>query len=275
MNNNDGAKVFSVWSKENAIKLPKKRELILEIIDQIASCFAAGSFYYFIVNFENITMDFVHDGLRDVLGMEPEEFTMEKCFERMHPEDLASMNEKESLVFDFFFNKIPKEDFFSYKTAYIMRIKHSNGTYKTLLHQASVFNASDDGKIEQSLCVHTDITHLNIPINHNVSFISTKKQSYHYAKNPEGYTIIDENIHGLEKILFKDIFTKREKEIIEILAQGKTFNEIANLLFISPHTSNTHKRNILSKSGCKNTPELIAKYYINSLFSNNSKLKDF
>ncbi|MBP0903491.1 LuxR C-terminal-related transcriptional regulator [Mariniflexile gromovii] len=268
MDNNDGAKVFSVWSKENDIKLPKKKELILEIIDQIASCFAAGSFYYFILNFENITMDFVHEGLRDVLGMEPEEFTMEKCFERMHPEDLASMNEKETLVLDFFFNKIPKEDFFSYKSVYVMRIKHNDGTYKTLLHQASVFNASNDGKIEQSLCVHTDITHLNIPINHNVSFISTKKQSYHYAKNDKGYTIINRENNSLKTILFKDIFSKREKEIIEILSQGKTFNEIAKLLFISPHTINTHKRNILSKSGCKNTPELIAKYYINGLFQN-------
>jgi len=266
MNKEDGDKVFSIWSKENSITLPKKKELILEIIDQIASCFAAGSFYYFILNFENIKMDFVHDGVTDVLGVEPKEFTMEECFKKMHPDDLAFMNEKEALVFDFFFNKIPKEDFFSYKSVYIMRIKHTDGTYRTLLHQASVFNASDDGKIHQSLCVHTDITHLNIPINHNVSFISTKKQSFHYAKNSEGYSIIDENKSALEKIPFKDIFSKREKEIIEILAQGKTFNEIAKILFISPHTINTHKRNILSKSGCKNTPELIAKYYINSLF---------
>ena len=266
MNKEDGEKVFSVWTERNSIYQPKKKELLLEIVDQIASHFAAGSYYYFVLNFENITMDYAHDGVMNVLGIEPEDFTMKKCFEKMHPEDLATMNEKEALVFEFFFNKIPKKDFFSYKTAYIMRFKHTDGSYRTILHQSSVFSASDDGKIEQSLCVHTDITHLNIPINHNVSFISTKKQSYHFTKNSGGYSIIDENKSALEKIPFKDIFSKREKEIIEILAQGKTFNEIAKILFISPHTINTHKRNILSKSGCKNTPELIAKYYINSLF---------
>lgn len=266
MNEADSAKVFSVWSERNSIYQPKKKELLLEIIDQIAALFAVGSFYYFVVNFENITMDFVHEGVRNLLGIEPEDFSMENCFERMHPEDLASMNEKEAVVFDFFFNQISSEDLFSYKTVYVMRLKHTDGTYRTFLHQASVFSVSNEGKIEQSLCVHTDITHLNIPINHNISFISSKKQSYHYAKNSGGYSIIDENCAGLNKIRFKDIFSKREKEIIEILAQGKNFNEIAKQLYISPHTINTHKKNILSKSGCKNTPELIAKYYVNTLF---------
>lgn len=265
MNKADSLKVFSVWNERNSILQPKKKELLIEIIDQIASLFAVGSYYYFVVNFENITMDFVHEGVRDNLGVEPEDFTMEYCFERMHPEDLASMNEKEAVVFDFFFNKITKEDLFSYKTVYVMRMKHADGTYKTFLHQSSIFSISNEGKIEQSLCVHTDITHLNIPINHNVSFISSKKQSYHYAKNSGSYAIIDENSPDLSKIHFNDIFSKREKEIIEILAQGKTFNEIAKQLFISPHTINTHKKNILSKSGCKNTPELIAKYYMNNI----------
>jgi DNA-binding CsgD family transcriptional regulator len=266
MNKADSAKVFSVWSERNSIYQPKKKELLVEIIDQIAALFSVGSFYYFIVNFENITMDFVHEGVKDLLGMEPEDFSMENCFEIMHPEDLASMNEKEAVVFDFFFNKIPREDLFLYKTVYVMRFKHSDGTYKTFLHQSSIFSVSDDGKIEQSLCVHTDITHLNIPINHNVSFISSKKQSYHYAKHSGTYSIIDENSADLFKIRFKDIFSKREKEIIEILSKGLTFNEIAKKLFVSPHTINTHKKNILNKSRCKNTPELIAKYYINDIF---------
>ncbi|MFV5702517.1 LuxR C-terminal-related transcriptional regulator [Flavobacterium sp. XS2P12] len=266
MNKEDGAKVFSVWSRENSINLPNKKELLLEIIDQVASLFAVGSFYYFILNFENITMDYVHEGIRNVLGIEPEEFSMEKGFEIMHSEDLATMNEKEAVVFDFFFNKISSEDLFNYKSVYVMRMRHTDGTYKTLLHQASVFSVSDDGKIQQTLCVHTDISYLNIPINHTVSFISSKKQCYHYSKKSGNYAIIHKNNSSLEKKSFKDIFTKREQEIVEKLAQGMKFNEIAKELFISPHTINTHKKNMLKKADCKNTPELIARYYIDSLF---------
>jgi len=124
MNKEDGEKVFSVWSKENSINLPNKKELLIEIIDQVASFFAVGSFYYFILNFENITMDYVHEGIRNVLGIEPEDFSMEKGFEIMHPEDLATMNEKEAVVFDFFFNKIAVEDLFNYKSVYVMRMRH-------------------------------------------------------------------------------------------------------------------------------------------------------
>jgi DNA-binding CsgD family transcriptional regulator len=266
MNKEDGAKVFSVWSKENSISLPNKKELLIEIIDQVASFFAAGSFYYFILNFENITMDYVHEGIHTVLGIEPGDFSMEKGFEIMHPEDLAYMNEKEAVVFDFFFNKIATEDLFNYKSVYVMRMKHTDGTYKTLLHQASVFSVSDDGKIQQTLCVHTDITYLNIPINHTVSFISSKKQCYHFAKKSGNYTLIHKNDATVEKKSFKDIFSKREREIIEKLGQGLNFNEIAKALFLAPNTINTHKKNMLKKADCKNTPELIARYYIDSLF---------
>jgi len=211
-------------------------------------------------------MDYVHEGIRNVLGIEPEDFSMEKGFEIMHPEDLATMNEKEAVVFDFFFNKIAVEDLFNYKSVYVMRMRHTDGTYKTLLHQASVFSVSDDGKIQQTLCVHTDITYLNIPINHTVSFISSKKQCYHYAKKSGNYAIIHQNNSSLEKKSFKNIFSKREKEIIAKLSQGMNYTEIAEELSIAPSTINTHKKNMLKKADCKNTPELIARYYIDSLF---------
>ncbi|MDP3311873.1 response regulator transcription factor [Lutibacter sp.] len=143
-----------------------------------------------------------------------------------------------------------------------MRLKHTNGTYKTILHQAQVLSASDDKKIQQTLCIHTDITYLNIPINHKLSLISTKRPSYYYSNESGCYSLENESILNLEKDCFKDIFSKREKEIIKLISKGIKFNEIAQQLFISPHTINAHKKNILRKSGCKNTPELIARCYV-------------
>ena len=57
----------------------------------------------------------------------------------------------------------------------------------------------------------------------------------------------------------KLIFTIREVEIIKHLSEGKTFKEIAEILFVSPNTINYHKKNILKKSGCKNTTHVIVK----------------
>jgi DNA-binding NarL/FixJ family response regulator len=58
-----------------------------------------------------------------------------------------------------------------------------------------------------------------------------------------------------------DDLTKREFEILGLVASGKTNKELAEFLFISVKTVETHKTHILEKLGLKNTTELI-KYAI-------------
>ena len=50
--------------------------------------------------------------------------------------------------------------------------------------------------------------------------------------------------------------TKREKEILILIAQGLTDKEIAEKVFLSPLTIITHRKNLLSKLGLKNKVEL-------------------
>lgn len=51
--------------------------------------------------------------------------------------------------------------------------------------------------------------------------------------------------------------TKREKQILQFLAKGKTSNEIAGELCLSPLTVDTHRKNLLNKFGAKNSAELV------------------
>ena len=51
--------------------------------------------------------------------------------------------------------------------------------------------------------------------------------------------------------------TEREKEIIIFSANGMSSNEMADKLYLSPHTINTHRRNIYKKLGINNIKELI------------------
>jgi DNA-binding NarL/FixJ family response regulator len=53
-----------------------------------------------------------------------------------------------------------------------------------------------------------------------------------------------------------DALTKREKEILILIAQGLTDKEIAEKVFLSSLTITTHRKNILSKLGLKNKVEL-------------------
>lgn len=51
--------------------------------------------------------------------------------------------------------------------------------------------------------------------------------------------------------------TKREKQILQMVAEGKTSMIIADELFLSPLTVDTHRKNLLQKFQAKNSTELI------------------
>ena len=55
------------------------------------------------------------------------------------------------------------------------------------------------------------------------------------------------------------VVTPREKEVLALLAEGKTTPEIADLLFISKLTVETHRRNLLQKFNVSNAASLIHK----------------
>lgn len=53
------------------------------------------------------------------------------------------------------------------------------------------------------------------------------------------------------------ILTERETEIIKLIAEGLTNIQIAESLFLSTHTINTHRKNIMSKLGVRNTAGIV------------------
>lgn len=53
------------------------------------------------------------------------------------------------------------------------------------------------------------------------------------------------------------VISEREQEIIKLIAEGYTNNEIAVKLFLSPHTVNTHRKNIMAKLGVNNTAAIV------------------
>jgi two-component system, NarL family, response regulator NreC len=54
-----------------------------------------------------------------------------------------------------------------------------------------------------------------------------------------------------------ELLTPRERELLQLLAEGKTTKEIASALNLSPHTVETHRANVLRKLNLNSLPELI------------------
>lgn len=64
-----------------------------------------------------------------------------------------------------------------------------------------------------------------------------------------------------------DTITKREKEIIKEVAEGLSTKEIAQKLFISQRTVETHRKNIVDKLGLSNFYSVITYSFRNELLN--------
>src|SRR3974390_1555474 len=54
-----------------------------------------------------------------------------------------------------------------------------------------------------------------------------------------------------------DLLTPREREILQLVVEGKSNKEVANMLNLSVYTVETHRSNIMEKLNLKGVPELI------------------
>jgi DNA-binding NarL/FixJ family response regulator len=64
------------------------------------------------------------------------------------------------------------------------------------------------------------------------------------------------------------LITRREKEVLLLISKGLTNKEIADKLFISTTTVDTHRKNLLAKFQVKNTASLISLATQNELLHN-------
>jgi DNA-binding NarL/FixJ family response regulator len=54
-----------------------------------------------------------------------------------------------------------------------------------------------------------------------------------------------------------DLLTDREREVLQLLGEGKSNKEAANVLGLSPSTLETHRTNLMQKLGLHNTAEIV------------------
>lgn len=63
---------------------------------------------------------------------------------------------------------------------------------------------------------------------------------------------VERNLFSTQNRFLYERLSKREKEIIRLISKGISSQKISNLLSISIHTVNNHRKNIISKIGKKN-----------------------
>ncbi|KXH81130.1 LuxR C-terminal-related transcriptional regulator [Chryseobacterium kwangjuense] len=132
---------------------------------------------------------------------------------------------------------------------YYGRMINKSGEYRWILLQ-SPLQYIINYEIKASFVVVYDLSHFiiqNLPL---LSIIDFSDNEVQYFKH------VDQDLHKID--IEKPHITKREKDVLTLMAQGFNTPEIAMKLFLSYHTVENHKRNLRKKTHTKTSAELIA-----------------
>jgi len=238
-------KLKQLWETENKTAIQGTLLPFINFNELINSLISIGPFYFYVVDFYDMSISYVSPSINDIHGFDPETVTFDDILNTIHPEDMSFVASAEETNLKFIYEVIGKENITSYKSNYSFRSKLKNGEYCLLNHQAIVLTTDDKGGFGKSLNIHTNISHITNINNNTISLIGLNG-------NPS-YT----DIKVLNSSNSYTFFSKREIEIIKHLSEGNTSFQIAIKLNISENTVKTHRRNINKKANCKNTSQLL------------------
>jgi DNA-binding CsgD family transcriptional regulator len=219
----------------------------LELHKKILDLFHVGRYYYYIVDWHKMELAYLSPEIEDILGYPGDDFDASFLMSLIHPDDHPTYLNNEAAVVDFL-QQLPNDKMLKYKMSYDYRIRTSNGNYIRILQQAIALQVDENNNLLFTLGVHTDISHLKKNNASVLSFLGIDGEpSYIDVKATKIYKPTPE------------LFTKREKEIISYVLKGYQSNEIAEILFISKYTVDSHRKNVLNKTNTKNTLEFAIK----------------
>jgi DNA-binding CsgD family transcriptional regulator len=246
-------KLKLVWEEGQKTTHEKTQLPLLDFNALISSIISIGPFYYYIIDFYDMSLSNISASIYDIQGFDPKTVTFDNILSAIHPDDMEFVSKAEAATVDFIYNQLGENAILNYKTNYSFRSKMKNGKYELLNHQAIVLTVDENGRFGKSLNIHTNINHIATKNNNTLSLLS--------LNNGPSYINIEITSEKEEYTSF----TKREIEIIKSISNGNTNKEIAKYLFISEGTVKKHRNNIYQKSGCKNAIEVVNKSILQGL----------
>ncbi|GBF34766.1 DNA-binding response regulator [Desulfocucumis palustris] len=91
-----------------------------------------------------------------------------------------------------------------------------------------------------------------------IQALHTVKANNYYLSSGIARTVINEYIHLIKSSDYTgSVLTARERQVLQLIAEGKTTVETASMLNLSKKTVEAHRSQIMNKLGLYNLPELV------------------
>lgn len=204
-----------------------------------------------IFNLTDFNIEYATPNCQEVLGFQvelnsPEFFEhLLRSFAPEHLQEIYEMTEKIKLLAPDLRNESGIESL-TFSVCGVKYIHPERGNIR-LLNRNVVLEFNEQNQPIKVLRIFQDISHLVKNdlfclrmeiIGRKITFLMSKRSD-------------------TKEYLKQDLLSEREKEILELIAQGKDTDEIAKILFISKVTINNHRQNMLNKIGAKDTTALV------------------
>ncbi len=212
------------------------------LISELEEMMKDNDQFFYIADIIQMKVLFTSSLSLQIIGIDPEEVTPYHFMEGAHKDDIHRLNLGRAKII-----RMAQELFIARKGCGLLttnyRFRNPSGGYSDILVQAYIYYTEIPYSTVFFLKVHT-----------NIDWHKKIRHGYHYyiGTDLSWFRYPDDDM-----LMKGNVFSDREFEIIRLIESGLNTDEIGNKLIISPNTVNTHRRNILEKSGKKSVAELI------------------
>ena len=199
----------------------------------------------YILNCLHEGYDYISDNITQLFGYGVEEyknFDLSRIVQSVHPEDVQYVMKAEMAFLEMCLSVKPEERKLL-KSSIDFRFQCKDGKFIHILQQKIILELTPEGNPALIMAMISDVSFMK---KNTCSFSISLFQDNKVWKD------ITPEVFKTENNL-----SKREREILKMLIKGLPSKVIADKLNISFHTVNNHRKNLLQKTKCQNTAELI------------------
>lgn len=233
---------------------PNLEDHIQKIID-LDEYLPYSSTFFCVTNTQDLTFEYVSKNYAACLGLDAKELKtrgMRYFWSRIHPDDIDSWLSALNHLMEFTLSEIEENKRHKANYTWNFRFKNADGAYVNIIQNTTPLVFDSECKPIIGLA-HYTVLHPKIKME------ITASAKILNAKN-EYETIYFNNF---SQKLLNDNISNRERDVIRLLILHLSSKEISEKLNISPHTVDTHRRNILKKLNISSTGELVGMLKLN------------
>lgn len=245
----DYAEIFETYQEFKGDFLEEHVAKLMELDQYIPH----SSTFFCITNTTTRSFEYVSKNFHPCTGLDTHEMLqkgMTYWWEHMHPDEMHLWLQSLNDLMQFTMSEIEVLDRKKISYTWNYRIKMQDGNYRPVLQHTTPMYFDEEGKPVIGLAHYSLLPMINsaLPIQASAKMLNSSGE----------YETIYFKTYSVQKLI-ADQITYRERDIIRLVSFGYNTDEIAEKLFISANTVNSHRRNILKKTNCKNTSELVAR----------------